>query len=503
MHGRAVLGCFISERLVSVGHTGLNRELMKRCLFLVALIGFGFLWSGSAYITVAFRLLDFFDSGTVDLLVTGIFYVLQAVGIVAIALLFNRQPAFAGSRKLPFAISIFIVICAAGAELAQAAVMVVALGAVMNLLIGALSACYLTRLATDVPYARRGIVFGAAYALGSIGTWFLSMPMGGKLLWSGLGVAAVALLALISLILLRFLPELPSQPGLPPLPSLSSLGGQSSSYASHPESSHKSRSLQSTQLISSKNLILLATTVLFLLSLENTLGFSFPLKYASENIYIEFTRAFYALGLIIAGLVSDRSRRWGAICCLTALVFPFAVLALGGNSAAETVMWILAYLFLGFFSVYRILVFADISAKTGLPALAVIGLMAGRLGEAAGTLSVSFISGEVATIVFVSLVFVLTILSFLGFYSILYIPENTPEEIEQLRFFSYATRFTLSIREQDIFALILRGMSNAEISQALFITESTVKFHVGNVFKKVGVTNRSDLIADYRLRDRR
>lgn len=43
-------------------------------------------------------------------------------------------------------------------------------------------------------------------------------------------------------------------------------------------------------------------------------------------------------------------------------------------------MWILAYLFLGFLSVYRVVVFSDISSKAGLPALAVFGLMFGRLG---------------------------------------------------------------------------------------------------------------------------
>jgi DNA-binding CsgD family transcriptional regulator len=45
----------------------------------------------------------------------------------------------------------------------------------------------------------------------------------------------------------------------------------------------------------------------------------------------------------------------------------------------------------------------------------------------------------------------------------------------------------------------MRGMSNAEIAGALYITESTVKFHVGNIFKKTGLASRSELIADYKL----
>ncbi len=56
-------------------------------------------------------------------------------------------------------------------------------------------------------------------------------------------------------------------------------------------------------------------------------------------------------------------------------------------------MVMLAYLFLGFWSVHRILVFSDISGKMGFPALAVFGLLMGRLGEAAGTVGASIFTG--------------------------------------------------------------------------------------------------------------
>lgn len=46
-------------------------------------------------------------------------------------------------------------------------------------------------------------------------------------------------------------------------------------------------------------------------------------------------------------------------------------------------------------------------------------------------------------------------------------------------------------------------MSNTEIARALYITESTVKFHVGNIFKKTGFSSRLELIADYRSKQSR
>ena len=58
----------------------------RRCFLVAALIGTGFLWSGTAYIVQAYRLLQFLDGGTVNLLVCGVYYVCQAVGIGAFAL---------------------------------------------------------------------------------------------------------------------------------------------------------------------------------------------------------------------------------------------------------------------------------------------------------------------------------------------------------------------------------------------------------------------------------
>jgi DNA-binding NarL/FixJ family response regulator len=49
---------------------------------------------------------------------------------------------------------------------------------------------------------------------------------------------------------------------------------------------------------------------------------------------------------------------------------------------------------------------------------------------------------------------------------------------------------TLTERELEVLGLLGKGMSNADIGAALFMTEGTVKGHVSAIFSKLGVTNR-------------
>ncbi len=49
----------------------------------------------------------------------------------------------------------------------------------------------------------------------------------------------------------------------------------------------------------------------------------------------------------------------------------------------------------------------------------------------------------------------------------------------------------LSARELEVLPLIVRGLSNKEIGARLFITEATIKLHVGNILAKLGVQDRT------------
>jgi two-component system response regulator DesR len=48
----------------------------------------------------------------------------------------------------------------------------------------------------------------------------------------------------------------------------------------------------------------------------------------------------------------------------------------------------------------------------------------------------------------------------------------------------------LTTREKQILALVITGMTNAQIASRLFLAESTIKSHLSSAFNKLGVSSR-------------
>lgn len=66
---------------------------------------------------------------------------------------------------------------------------------------------------------------------------------------------------------------------------------------------------------------------------------------------------------------------------------------------------------------------------------------------------------------------------------------QTPEQSEHA-----AAVESLTNREREVFQLIAQGQSNPEIAAGLFLSEATVKTHVGHILAKLGARDRVQVV---------
>lgn len=59
----------------------------------------------------------------------------------------------------------------------------------------------------------------------------------------------------------------------------------------------------------------------------------------------------------------------------------------------------------------------------------------------------------------------------------------------------------LTARESELLSLLAEGMTNRELGKALFISEATVKTHLGHIYAKLGVETRSAAVSVALRRD--
>jgi DNA-binding NarL/FixJ family response regulator len=70
--------------------------------------------------------------------------------------------------------------------------------------------------------------------------------------------------------------------------------------------------------------------------------------------------------------------------------------------------------------------------------------------------------------------------------------EPTPAQAAAPTDLDAADRCPLTARELEILRAVAEGHTNARIGRQLWVTEQTVKFHLSNIYRKLGVSNRTE-----------
>jgi two-component system, NarL family, nitrate/nitrite response regulator NarL len=66
----------------------------------------------------------------------------------------------------------------------------------------------------------------------------------------------------------------------------------------------------------------------------------------------------------------------------------------------------------------------------------------------------------------------------------------------EIRLHASARAVALTPRERDVLALVAKGCSAPEIGRHLFVSRTTVRSHLRNVYEKLGVSDRAEAVAE-------
>ena len=468
------------------------------CMLWVALC---FTLTSAIYLSWLDRLIRMGSSLAADWISMVAGYLLQAAGTGIAMFLVRRgrdealQTAFVSSVLLLSAVMI-------PALITDSLLFVICSGFLINVLFGIIAGFYLYIVSLRADENCRGIVFGFAYAAATLAVGLLALIGMGSLLHGRIAVPLYLVMS-AGLILMTlgaglFRSDRAVSPEEPLTISEDTCPASSKIIPITEEMPGNSSLASRTE--SAAVPLAAACGMIILISALKNLGFSFPSSDIAEGLIPEISRIPYAAGLAAAGIAADRNRRNGMLCTTAALIIPFIMLGLTSEPLSRTFFWGMDYLFFGFFSVFRVVLFLDISARAHRPELAPLGLLTGRLGDAAGT-SVCLLLSDNRTVLILLSMFLFFPAVFLLFalYRKLYETESSQQKTEQEIFEAFCLHNDFSARERDIFRMIIAKRTNGEIAEALFISENTVKYHVRNLLQKTGCKNRTELQKKYML----
>jgi len=474
----------------------MEKSANKLHLQSAAITGICFLLTSTAYLAWTYRVVELAEAPIADAVTLIAAYLMQAAGIGLFALLLHRRPDLV-QISVYAALGLHMVFLVPSV-LCNAFVQVLIFGCILNLLCGWIAGYYLYRLAGAPDASVSALTLGVGYSAAIFASWLLSLP-GRELVYNAKIVMIICMLLTAAAVFVIRMRTGSSEGTLSGGDSAESVHAKARlSYTNSSPAPEPLPRYELPQDITQRQFLLLAGALVLLLSVVNSCGFSFPSADIRNGISVEFSRLFYAAGLLIAGYANDKNRRYGAVCAVIALVIPFFILAAHDEPVSSNFFWALSYFASGFYTVYRIILFSDVSRDFSLIYLCGFGLMIGRIGDGAGEVLCLALSGHFLLLVgAAALLFVASMLLFLHVYRVLYFPVPQKQKSEQEIFIQFSENYNLSAREREVLRFLLEEKTNQEIADELCISDGTVKYHIHNLLQKTGCPNRLKLISTY------
>ena len=494
---------------------GLKRN---KTLLNILIISCCFFFTGSAYMSQMYLLTDYYNADVVDIITSGVNYFLQAAGILIFIIGLRKKPDFFRKKTN------FIALLAAGIPitalmlLVKSGLLMTIIGCVFNLLVGIYFGYYLTMLSAFVSDKHIGKAYGISYAVASVGTYVLSLINDSKFLLSVGAVVVYIIFALLTIFFVSLADDIPTEAVTVNDQTDDKAAGVGENTNLKNDNNSSISRWENTDAI---KIIKWLVVIVILMSAVSSMGSGLYLSLpGTADVDFNLARAFYAVGLIAAGIIIDKRRIIGEIITMASLTYPLIATAILYNSKNGTLATCLSYLFIGFIAVYRVTVFADLKRKSyNLLCLAGLGLMISRLVDVVIVLLLYAVSFTLIQQLLISMV----IFSILLIVFIVYLlqtngafdanaagalssetasaepdssdtdaPDNS--HIEEALLASFSGKYNLTSRESDILKCLKEGLSDNEIAEKLFISKSTVRFHISNLLKKTESENRVDAV---------
>ena len=438
---------------------------MKKALIFTAIVALLFSYTGSAYLGNYSRLIQLVDNNYAELIMMRIGYFLQALGMFIYSFVFYKK-----SKTIPFINSAYAnivivflsIIPMCFMQLSTNVTVITVASFIFNIVTGMIFQIYLIQLTYNVESNILGLCFGIAYGFGSIFTFLATYFDGGVFMESHSMTIIYIIMVTISSILLLNGKSIKEKQSVP-----------------LNDKEHKYIALISVCII-------LATIVVALGDGIYNFG-----RWSSEAD-IRVVRAFYAFGLAFSGFVYDRSRRIGVILTVSFLSYYIISAFLLNNVISSSVMMSLGYFFMSFLSQYRYLSIVDIvyDHPNCLPWVG-SGLMISRIAEGLTALLMMLLPLSLSMHVIVTLLFYspLVVLAIITDN----IKNSSSNQTQIQHIAKLSEKYDLTSREQEICELILQNATDDEISNKLFISKPTVRFHISNIFKKTNTKSRIEI----------